>query len=319
MYSNSKLDSRGAFTMVELLVVIAIIGILIGILLPAVQQVRETARRNQCANRLKQQSLGLLSYESSHQHFPSGFEFPSMTMWSAFILPHVEQNILYATLDLDGPWSVRNGASLANSSALNAKLEIFRCPSADIPRSQYDSLVDTDRTPCCYLACASGINNRESGPKPWVGMNPFGSMAGSDGIFYLNSNTTFAGIVDGSSTTVLIGESIPDQDLFGIDYSGNKQKVDHWFIGSGELRDYETIGSESGENSECLASTACPLNSLFIPDSPMNDKELSFGSAHPQGANIGFADGHVEFINQNIDANAWSAMGSRNGGEVISE
>lgn len=311
---------KNGFTLVELLVVIAIIGILVGMLLPAVQQIREAARRIQCANNVKQQSLAMLNYENAHEHFPSGFGFPSMTMWSAFILPLVEQNNLYDTLDLEGPWSNLNGATLANSTALDADLEVFRCPSANIPLSQFDGLVDTNRTPSCYLACASGLNNRESGDIPWVGMDNDLDVDGSDGVFFLNSRTRFAGIRDGSSTTVLVGESLPNQDLFGEDYSGNIQKVDHWFIGSAELRNYASMNSvRSAETSECLASTACPINSLFVPDSPMNDKELSYGSAHIQGVNIGFADGHTQFINENIDLNTWSALGSRNGREVVSD
>lgn len=308
--------SRMAFTLIELLVVIAIIGVLIGMLLPAVQMVREAARRIECANNVKQQSLALLNYESAHQHFPSGFEFPGMTMWTCHILPYIEQENLYDTLDLNGPWSLREGATAANADALSTYISIFRCPSADIPVSQFDALVATDRTPCCYLACASGLNNRESGEKPWAGMNRFGELAASDGIFYLNSQTTIAEVSDGLSTTVLIGESLPDQDLFGVDYSGNNQKVDHWYIGSAELPTYESLNN-SAESSECLGSTACPVNSLFIPESSINDKELSFGSAHPQGVNIGFADGHINFINDSIDAIIWSAIGSRQGGEVV--
>ena len=311
----SKFDNRKAFTLVELLVVISIIGVLVGMLLPAVQQVREAARRVQCANNLKQQSLAMHNFESSNQHFPPGFEFPSQTMWSAHILPFIEQNNLYDSLNLDGPWS--SGASMANSAALNSGLEIFRCPSANIPESQFDSLANIDRTPCCYLACASGLNNRESGDRPWAGMNRTGSLDSSDGVFFLNSEIRFADIQDGASATVLVGESIPDQELFGVDYSGHLQKVDHWFIGSAELRTYSTIGAGSAENSECLASTACPMNSLFVPESPINDKELSYGSAHPQGANISFVDGHIQFINENVDPRIWSAIGSRNGRESV--
>lgn len=308
--------TRSAFTLVELLVVIAIIGILIGMLLPAVQMVREAARRIQCANNVKQQSLAMLNYESAHRHFPAGYEFPGMTMWSCHILPFIEQVNLHDTLDLNGPWSLLEGATEANANALSTYLAVYRCPSADIPVSQFDPLVATDRTPCCYLACCSGLNNRESGDKPWAGMDRYNSWSASDGIFYLNSHTEIAEIMDGLSTTVLLGESLPDQDLIGTDYSGNIQKVDHWYIGSAELPTYDSLNN-SAESSECLGSTACPVNSLFIADSPINDKELSFGSAHPQGVNIGFADGHVNFITNSIDQRIWSAIGSRQEGEVV--
>lgn len=138
----------------------------------------------------------------------------------------------------------------------------------------------------------------------------------SDGIFYRDSKTRIAEVGDGLSNTVLIGESLPDQDLFGIDYSGNNQKVDHWYIGSGDLPAMPSR-SRSAENSECLGSTACPFNSLFIADSPINDKELCFGSAHTQGMNIGFADGHIQFVNEQMSVGVRMAIGSRAGGEIV--
>ena len=308
--------SQTAFTLVELLVVIAIIGILIGILLPAVQQVREAARRTQCANQLKQLSLAILNYESAQQKFPPGFKIPSMTMWSGLILPLIDQGNLSQTLDLNGPWSSLTGATQANLDALGSELPVFHCPSSGIPRRQFDPLVGVDRTPSCYLACASGLNNRESGAEPWAGMHQYGGYPASDGIFFRESKTRSSDIRDGLSNTLLLGEVLPDQDLFGIDYSGNNQKVDHWYIGSGDLPEMPSA-SHSAENSECLGSTACPFNSLFIVDAPINDKELCFGSAHPQGMNMGFADGHIQFVNSNMDQSTRMAIGSRAGGEAV--
>jgi prepilin-type processing-associated H-X9-DG protein len=106
----------------------------------------------------------------------------------------------------------------------------------------------------------------------------------------------------------------------GIDRAGNIQKVDHWYIGSDELSDMASVGSRnSNENSECLGSTACPINSLWQGDATtVDEKELSFGSRHTQGVNMGFADGHVQFVNENVSASIWSAIGTRNGGEVVS-
>ncbi|MFT5301047.1 MAG: prepilin-type N-terminal cleavage/methylation domain-containing protein [Mariniblastus sp.] len=305
---------RSGFTLVELLVVIAIIGILIGILLPAVQQVRESARRTACLNNLQQQTLAMLNYESTHQHFPAGFNFPGMSMWSATILPMLDQNPLYDSLDLNGPWSALKGASEANLAALSSELAVFRCPSSGVPNSQYDPYIGADRTPCCYLACASGTNDRESGAEPWVGMHAYKDFPASDGIFFLGSKTRMSDIRDGLSTTVLLGESIPDQDMTGVDYSGHDQKVDHWYIGSDEFA-ISLADDKSPENSECVGSTACPFNSLRIATAPINDKELCFGSAHPQGLNLSFADGHVEFFNDQMDQQARMAIGSRAGHE----
>jgi prepilin-type N-terminal cleavage/methylation domain-containing protein/prepilin-type processing-associated H-X9-DG protein len=307
---------RSAFTLVELLVVIAIIGILTGMLLPAVQQVREAARRVQCANQLKQLSLAMLNYESANQRFPAGFKIPSSTMWSGLILPFIDQQNLDATLDLSGPWSTFTGATQANLDSLGSELPVFHCPSSGIQTRQFDPLVGVERSPCCYLACASGLNNRESGAEPWAGMHKYDGYPASDGVFYRDSKTRTSDIRDGLSNTLLLGESLPDQDLFGIDYSGNSQKVDHWYIGSGDLPDMISP-FRSAENSECLGSTACPFNSLFIADSPINDKELCFGSAHAQGMNMGFADGHIQFVNDQMDVVVRMAIGSRSKGEVV--
>ena len=317
MSSEPAKHRRDAFTLVELLVVIAIIGILIGLLLPAVQMVREAARRIQCANQVKQHSLAMHNYESAFGHFPSGFTYPAQTMWSGLTLPYIEQGPLYDSVDIEEKWTLINGGTAENMAALGVFIEIFQCPSANLEKSQYDPLTDSERVPCSYIACASGENNRESGDKPWCGMAAYEDLPASDGIMYMNSETEIGAIKDGLSNTVLLGETLPDQTLFNDDYSGNPQKVDHWYIGSRELGWYPDVaGFESGESSECLGSTACPINSIKIPESPANDKELSFGSRHIQGVNMGFADGSVHFVRETVDAVVWSNVGTRIGGEA---
>ncbi len=307
-------SNRRAFTLVELLVVISVIGIFTAMILPAVQQIRETARRIKCANNLKQQSLATLGFESANMNFPPGFQLPGGAMWTGLILPFLEQDNLYNGLDLRGPWNGSAGPT-PNSLAMAQRLEVYRCPAANLDEAQFDALASTDRAPCSYLACASGLNNRESGPKPWCGMDEEDGFPASDGIYYLNSRTRFSDIVDGSSNTVMFGETLPDQYVNGIDYSGNGQKVDHWQIGSDEVRRYLSSSSNSGEVSECLGSTACPINSIMIANSPINDKELSFASQHPTGINLAFADGHIQFVSEELDHTAWSAMGTRDSGD----
>ncbi len=308
---------RTAFTLVELLVMIAIIGILISMLLPVVQYVRETARRIQCANNVKQISLAMLNYESTHRNFPPGYSHPAMTMWSGFILPHVEQGSLYDTVDIEAEWRANLGGS-PNSDSLRKVIRVFRCPSANYPDSQFDPLIETVRAPASYLAVASGLIDRESGDLPWAGMDRYQNYPESDGVFYLDSKTRLADIVDGSSNTFLVGEALADQDLLGNDYSGNPQKVDHWYIGSGELPNYEELfaaGMFSAECSECLGSTACPINAIKDDSTSINDKELCYSSNHPGGINMGYSDGHVAFVHEAVDRTVWSATGSRNGGE----
>ena len=306
--TNQNGQKRNAFTLVELLVVIAIIGILIGMLFPAVQKVREAARRIQCANHLKQQALAVHGYEAAREHFPAGFDGAGL-LWSGIILPFLEQDNLYRGLDLEAVWHGQDGAT-ANTRAVGQVLEVYLCPSSGVGTPQYDPFAQTERVPCNYLACGSGLNCRESGPLPWIGFE-FGDEE-PDGMFFYGSQYRFADIFDGSSNTVILGETIPDQTLFGSDYSGNNQKVDHWYIGSAE------VGSQfsSGEVSEALGSTACRINSIKIPATPINDKELSYGSDHPGGVNMAFADGHLQFVDESIDQEIWSAVGTRAWGEI---
>jgi len=308
------------FSLLELLIVIAIIGILVGMLLPGVQSIREAARRLQCAGQIQQQSLAMLNFESAHQHFPPGIDFPSNTMWSAFLLPFMDQENLHASLDLNGPWVASLGANQANINSLQARLPYMQCPSAGLPESEFDSFVNNVRTPSCYLACSSGLLDREAGDFPWAGMDAFGDWPASDGIFFVNSETKITQIQDGLSSTVLIGESLPDQLIVGIDASGNPQKVDHWLIGSFEIVDMASLADQAfTENSECLGSTAAPLNSLDRPDSTIDEKELCFGSAHPDGVNLGFADGHTQFVDEGIDPEVLAAIGGIASGEIVSE
>ncbi len=313
----SRNRRRLAFTLIELLVVIAIIGILVSLLLPAVQQIREAARRTQCANQLKQQSLAMLQYEEANRRYAPGFTYPHNAMWSAFILPYIDAGNLYDTLDVEDFWAEATTSTPGNTKALEQVLPVFLCPSAAIEPSQFDASMGANRVYSCYLACASGLRDREAGDLPWCGMNRYEGYPESDGIFFMNSAVRHAEITDGTSHTVLIGETLPDQDFFDIDFSDNVQKVDHWIIGSSEMRNYPmALTTGSNEVSECLGSTACPPNSLRLPDAPIDHKELCFGSAHSAGMNISFADGHISFLADTIDLGIYSALGTRAGGEL---
>jgi prepilin-type processing-associated H-X9-DG protein/prepilin-type N-terminal cleavage/methylation domain-containing protein len=299
----SRHSVRG-FTVLELMVSVAVIGVLVTLLLPAAQSAREAARRTQCKSNLRQMGLALQNYESSHRQFPPGYTLPGGAMWSAIILPYLELDHLYATLDLEGSWDVPDSP---NSLACATWIPVYRCPSSGAPEHlpmEEGQGID-NRVPSNYLASASGTGTRESGPRPWVGDES------SDGIFYLNSRTRLPHIRDGTSYTIAFGEALFRIDIIDDDFNNNPQVVDHWYIGSGELMD----GTES---SECLGSTGVAVNAVLDPESPINDKELCFSSYHAGGAQVVFADGHVRFISAEIDHHVWSGLGTRAGGEVVS-
>lgn len=293
-------ETRHGFTLIELLVVIAVIGILIAILLPAVQAAREAARRVECSNNLKQMGLALQNHHDSVRAFPAGFQLPNRTMWQAYLLPYLEQQNLYDSMQFDQPWDTPGSS---NAKACSTTISVFRCSSAASPR-KLDVQGFFGRVPSNYLACASGLVARESGPAPWIG------SPSRDGLFFQNSSIRAGDIRDGLSNTIAIGEALFRYEVWGDNDDGDAQVVDHWYFGSNNPLEHM-------EGSEGLGSTAVRINSVKRPNAHIDEKELCFSSSHRSGVNVVFADGHVTFIAEGIKSDVWSGMGTRSGREAI--
>lgn len=310
----SRIRKGRGFTLIELLVVIAIIAVLIALLLPAVQQAREAARRTQCRNNLKNLGLAMHNYHETHRVFPWGID-EHEAFWSGMILPQLEQTAIYNSIAWiesgNGNWD----SGSANTTACATVIPVYRCPSMPIPE-HIDNQSITGRVPVSYRGCAgSNVYSDDSSTIP-AGV-PAGAKSleqvGLDGMLFGDSSISMRDVTDGTSNTVMFGESYWDE------YVKDSQQMDYWQIGSPQTGGWTAGGLGGTEYSEGLGSTGPRLNSRLIPTESGVLMEISFGSYHIGGANFGMADGSVRFISENININTYRSLGSRNGGEIVGD
>jgi len=334
--------SRG-FTLVELLVVIAIIGILIALLLPAVQAARESARRMQCTNNLKQIGLAMQNYYGPNQTLPIGASVGEGSLWSAFILPYIEGTNLKDLMTIGengtgnfqwahpGPYSYPiTLRAYLNINAVETVIPVYRCPSAALPEHQYDVSADgwhvMRRCPGSYLGCASGLIEDQN--KPAFGMRNLDGVL--FGIHYQGKTTRraitrvrairFRDITDGLSNTMLVGEALHDT-LAQIEIGKRPEArigdhKDHWYIGSDDV---DT--SPFMDPSEALGSTGVPMNLHKVytcqPGKSTPEQcqalQVCFSSNHTGIVNVVMCDGSVKAVEATIDKKLWSDMGTRAG------
>ncbi|MDB5337906.1 MAG: xcpT 9 [Planctomycetaceae bacterium] len=272
--------TRRAFTLIELLVVIAIISVLIALLLPAVQNARESARRAQCQNHLKQLGLALINYHDSALHLPPGWLASNQNGfgWGTRILPQIEQGNLYQLVN----WNTGISLDPVNSSQVaNRSLPLFRCPSDNGPLKQ-DNYGSTGVVTIANQGLANYVGSFGTQVIPDNGTN----WSRGEGAFYLASSVRLADFTDGTSNTFLLGERR---------WSG------YWTSSVPNFGDAYWSGTPDDWMMDVLGSTGVNLNSKH---------SSQFSSLHAGGANFLFGDGGVRFLSENIHSTPGITAGS---------
>lgn len=297
------MTGRRGFTLIELLVVIGIIAVLIALLLPAVQQAREAARRTECKNNLKQIGIALHSYHDAHNTFPPGYIRPHGTSWHYHLLPYLDQANVYNLVSFAGYTGTTSAASIwitgNNLVAVETVIPVFRCPSDPTPAQENNAMIER-RAHGNYLGCADSLETMDGSASLGA---PF-----KNGVFYRDSRTRIQDITDGSSSTIGVGEAT--NHIEGLNQ-------DHWYIGSPEVEKTGPTELSTSEFSEFLGSMGPPLNMFY--DGPNSSEEMSFRSVHEGIVQFLLMDGSVRTINENIDELVRRALATRSGGEVIGE
>ena len=294
---TSPLRARHAFTLVELLVVIAIIGVLVALLLPAVQAAREAARRMQCTNNLKQMGLALHNYASGNQeNFPIGSNLDAKHGVFTWMLPYIEQQAIYNDLDLK--------VSGHGSKHRYTPVPVYHCPSCPFLKVYQNPPLDLQKgAPTTYQGVGGAIVNKgESFTDSGFGKIP------DNGFFMLNKNRTIGEVRDGTSNTFAFGEFVHQDKTPGKTYALAPGNVRAWILGeNGDKASYAFKVAEQALNARVDRN-----------DSAIAFNHLPFGSFHTGGANFGCADGSVRFISDGINFALYQSLATANAGEPVS-
>ena len=311
---------RVGFTLIELLVVIAIIAILIGLLLPAVQKVREAAARMQCQNNLKQMALAAHNYHDANGKLPPGRDANELSV-HAYLLPYIEQDNVYKLIDFTVAWDHAN-----NATARAVPVKTFLCPSDPVTQVPAGWAGNNYRS-----NQGSGLLH---GQPPTSPSNPNYGMPAPNGPFVPTRTVTLPGISDGTSNTAAFSEH-----LKGDFNNGVSTATDTFWPQTNPATQDEAVA-------QCAAIDPANLSHQRVSDvgapwiqgyhsttayfhvGPPNSRSCMFppgriattaSSAHSGGVNVSMCDGSVRFVSNSIPLISWRAIGSRDGGEVFTD
>jgi prepilin-type N-terminal cleavage/methylation domain-containing protein/prepilin-type processing-associated H-X9-DG protein len=323
------------FTLVELLVVIAIIGVLTGLLLPAVQSARESARRTQCGNNLRQMSLAAANFVSTHDAFPLGRDQPGEDVWSAQarLLPFLEETPAFKQINFS-----KVPSDPVHAQVCATVIKTFLCPS-DMNRMNFQDAANDNQYP---WAKNNYRGNAGSDTGEWVAAT---NQEQNNGIFLTAMPVRLSSITDGASHTALFSEIV-----LGDADDGHIESPSDWFrvekTNQTAQQVYSaclTVTPETGSGVQfsragrnwvrgnfvttrynhimppntlsCVRCASGNVNANTIND---NGGATTASSRHPGGVNLSMADASVHFASDSVDINVWWAIGSRNGGETVS-
>jgi prepilin-type N-terminal cleavage/methylation domain-containing protein/prepilin-type processing-associated H-X9-DG protein len=289
-YCKRKFENRrSAFTLVELLVTISIIGVLVGLLMPAIQSARESSRRSHCQNNLKQIGLAMHEYHVTFGRFPSGVVHSKDDGdqtgvagfgWGSFLLPHLQQSAIFKLLNLP-TGELHEALKTASGRELaQAELPVFRCPSD----AGYFLNSDRPFTGAKYADVAAAKSNyiANHGTRfVTLADKMLDKTLDSFGVFGPDSQISEAHLTDGSSYTILAGERRSTEDWAGV------------WIG---VRNYNNTGDTG-------LRQVLGISDVRINSRNGTEARRGFSSEHPGGAFFLFADGHIEFLADDIDFN----------------
>jgi prepilin-type N-terminal cleavage/methylation domain-containing protein/prepilin-type processing-associated H-X9-DG protein len=330
-------QQRAGFTLIELLVVIAIIAILIGLLVPAVQKVREAAARTQCMNNLKQMGLACQAYADVYKRLPTGGEgtdfanFPTgpsvFDTHSTFtvILPYIEQGNVYNRMNLNFLYNDATKAPLNVAAAMNV-IPIYICPSSNVSNSaDSQGFGRTDYGATCYtdIDPVTGIRNKATRANGALHVNLVKKVP------IMTGGSTLLGVTDGTSNTIMIAEDVGRDETYVAAYTdpydGQLRRFWRWaepdcaYGVSGFIKPYPTGSTYNA--GRAINNTPSPIGGstttcLWAPENNCGNNDEIF-SFHTGGAQAVFCDGHVAFMQDSMDPRIVRALVTPTGGETV--